>query len=154
MNRFGLFALGGYGIAVPLEQLERVLQGTELHLLPRLPETVCAVLVVDGQLVPLLDIGAFLGWGTASPQSRGYQVVINSECGAVALAVDSGGRISAAHKGDILSLPADELTPGVSRQFIYQDRRYRILDINYLAIEMTQVYWRNPSDTDGARRHQ
>jgi len=43
---------------------------------------------------------------------------------------------------------------GVTGQYIYQDKVYKVLDINYLAIEMTQVYWQNQPDTGGARRHQ
>ncbi len=155
MNRFGLFDVGSIGFAIPLSQIGKILQGAELHQLPRLPGAVVAVLVAGEQLVPLLDVGPLLGREPQSLHSQGYQILVDSEYGMVALMADSGGRIVSEQKGRLVPLSSKEKMTGVTGQYIYQDKEYKILDINYLAIEMTQVYWQNqPDTTGGARRHQ
>jgi chemotaxis signal transduction protein len=154
MNRFGLFDVESIGFAIPLVQIEKILQGAKLHQLPRLPGAVVAVLVVGEQLVPLLDAGPLLGGDSQPLHSHGYQILVDSEYGMVALMADSGGRIVSEQKGRLVPLSSREKMTGVTGQYIYQDKVYKVLDINYLAIEMTQVYWQNQPDTGGARRHQ
>ena len=154
MNRFGLFKIGDAGIAIPLAQIQKILQGAQGYQLPRLPGAVVAVLVVAGKLVPLLDFGVFLGGESQSPAQGGYQVVLDSEYGDFALLADSFGQIVAEQKGQIVALTPKEKMAGITGHFLYQEKKYKILDINFLAIEMTQVYWQNQPDTGGARRHQ
>ena len=154
MNSFGLFKVGMVGIAVPLAQIQKILQGAQGHQLPRLPGAVVAVLVEDGKLVPLIDIGTLLSVESRPLLLQGYQVLLESEYGTVALLADSGGRIVAEQKGRIVSLTAKDKTAGIIGHFVYKSEKFKILDINFLAIEMTQVYWQNQPDTGGARRHQ
>ena len=154
MSRFGLFDVESVGFAIPLPQIEKILQGAELFQLPRLPGAVIAVLVVAEQLIPLLDPGPLLGVGPQPQDSQGYQVLVDSDYGLVALMADSSGRIVPEQKGQIVPLSTEERAGGIAGQYVYQDKKYKILDINFLAIEMTQVYWQNqPDDTGGARRH-
>jgi len=154
MNRFGLFRIRNAGFAIPLAQILRILEGAEEYQLPRLPGAVSAVLVDEGRLIPLIDLGGALGVGTDCPIGCGYQVLVESEHGVIALAADSSGRIVAEKKGQILPLPPKEQVIGVVGRFSYLDDVYNILNIDFLAIEMTQAYWQNQSDTGGARRHQ
>lgn len=154
MNRFGLFRIRGAGFAIPLAQILRILEGAEKCQLPRLPGAVTAVLVDEDRLVPLIDLGCALGVGDDCSTPGGYQILVESEYGVVALVADSSGRIVAEKKGHILPLPVKEQVVGVVGRFSYQNDVYNILDIDFLAIEMTQAYWQNQSDTGGARRHQ
>lgn len=154
MSRLGLFNVGTVGFAIPFPQIEKILQGVPLYRLPRLPGAIVAVLVVDEQLVPLIDIGSLLGGGLESSAERGYQLLLKTDCGMVAIAAESCGRIVAQQKGQIVAQDVKEKTAGITGQFIYQNDNYKILDIDFLAIEMTQVYWQNQPDMGGARRHQ
>lgn len=155
MKRFGLFRVGELGFAIPLSQIQKILQGSKGYRLPRLPGAVSAVLVDDGQLIPLFDLGQRLGDGTPLEQSmQGYQVLVESEYGTVALPADLTGRIVTEQKGQLVAVAAEEKDYGTVGQFVYQDEEYIILDIDFLAIEMTQGGWHNQPDTGGARRHQ
>ncbi|MDX2479544.1 MAG: chemotaxis protein CheW [Desulfuromusa sp.] len=155
MRRFGLFKIGKLGFAIPLLQIQKILQGSKSYLLPRLPGAVSAVLVDDGQLIPLLNVGQILGEGSQWEQpGQSYQVFVESEHGTVALPADLTGRIVAEQKGTLSTMTAKEKDFGTLGKFVYHGEEYNILDINFLAIEMTQGFWQNKPDTGGARRHQ
>ncbi|MCD6186927.1 MAG: chemotaxis protein CheW [Desulfuromusa sp.] len=155
MSRFGLFWIEGFGFAVALEQIKKILQNSKTYKLPHLPGAVSAVLVVAGQLVPLLDLSQLVGTGTQSGRvSQGYQVLVESEYGTVALPADLTGKIVTEEKGELSAMVGQEADFGTVGKFIYQSEEYNILDINILAIEMTQDFWQNQPGTGGARRHQ
>ena len=155
MKRLGLFQTGNFGYAISLSQILKILQSSKGYQLPRLPATVSAVLVDDGQLVPLLDLEQMLGEGTQAEQLvKGYQVLVESDYGTVALPADLTGRIITTQKGEQLPLAEKKKDFGIVSKFIYQNEEYHILDINFLAIEMTQFFWQRQPDTGGARRHQ
>jgi len=154
MSRFGLFSIECGSFAVPFLQIQKVLQGTPLYHLPRMPGAVVAVLVVDEQVIPLIDIGSLFGGESQSFTEQDYQLLVNTDCGVIALATETCGRIVEQQKGQVIAQDAKEKIAGITGQFIYQKKNYKILDINFLAIEMTQGYWRNQPDKGGARRHQ
>ncbi|WP_321372281.1 chemotaxis protein CheW [uncultured Desulfuromusa sp.] len=156
MKRFGLFQLGTLNYALSLLQIQKILQGSESYKLPRLPGAVSAVLVDDNRLIPLLDLGWILKESFQQEVAQqGYQVLVDSEYGTIALPADMTGRIVAEQKG-ILSdgTMTKEKEFGAVGKFVYQNVEYNVLDINFLAIEMTQGFWQSRSDTGGARRHQ
>lgn len=141
MSRYGLFQIGGFRFAVALEYIKRILQNSETYKLPHLPGVVSAVLVDAGQLVPLLDLSQMF-----EVESRmkdvilGYQVLVESEYGAVALAADQTGQIVAEQKGELSITAEQETAFGVVGKFIYKNEEYNLLDINFLAVEMTQGF--------------
>ncbi|SEA54811.1 CheW-like domain-containing protein [Desulfuromusa kysingii] len=156
MKRYGLFRFGTLNYALSLLQIQKIKQGLEAYPLPRLPGAVAAVLVDDDQLVPLLD----LSWIQKEDlrhevTKQGYQVLIDSEYGTVALPAEVTGRIVSEQKGTLSEVvTAKEKEFGTVAKFVYQRIEYNILDINFLAIELTQGFWNSRSDTGGARRHQ
>lgn len=156
MKRFGLFRSGTLNYALSLLQLKKILQGSASYKLPRLPGAISAVLVEDHQLIPLLDLGWILNESFQQENTQpGYQVLVASEYGTVALPADLTGRIVAEQKGCLADgMTTEEKEFGMLGTFVYQNIEYKILDINFLAIEMTQGFWQSRSDTGGARRHQ
>lgn len=143
MNRFGLFRAGGLDYAISLMQIQKITQDGKVYSLPRLPRAVLAVLVDNDQLIPLLNLGLLFGEKAYSlKQSSGYQVLVESEYGIVALPADLSGRIVTAKQGT-LSIGASAKEAWIIGEFSYQNTKYKILDINFLAIEMTQDFWRN-----------
>ena len=143
MNRFGLFRAGGLDYAISLMQIQKITQDGQVYSLPRLPRAVLAVLVDNDQLIPLLNLGLLFGekaYGVK--QSSGYQVLVESEYGIVALPAESSGKIVTEKQGT-LSTGTGAKEAWVIGEFSYQNTKYKILDINFLAIEMTQDFWRN-----------
>jgi chemotaxis signal transduction protein len=155
MSRYGLFQIGEFRFAVALEYIKKILQNSKTYKLPQLPGVVVAVLVDAGQLVPLLDLSQIVGEESRLKDVMlGYQVLVESEYGPVALSTDKTGQIVVAQKGK-LSITAEQATDfGVVGKFIYQNEEYNLLDINLLAVEMTQGFWQNQFDTGDARRCQ
>ena len=155
MSRLGLFKIGEFGFAVSLPQIQKILQNSKSYLLPRLPGAVSAVLVDAGQIIPLLDLSQMVGEKNLAEQTtESYQVLVESEYGTVALPADLTGRIVTEQKGELSTIAPQEISFGTVAKFIYQGEEYNVLDIDFLAIEMTQGFWQNQPDTGGARRHQ
>jgi chemotaxis signal transduction protein len=154
MKRFGLFQIGQLDYAISLLQILKILQNSTTYVLPRFPRAVSAVLVDGAQLIPLLDLGQLLGENTQQEKpAPGYQVLVESEYGIVALPADLTGRIVAEPKGELLAV-SKEKDVGIVGRFKYQNKRYNILDIDFLVIEIIHGFWQNQPDTGGARRHQ
>ena len=155
MKRFGLFRVGNFGFAISVPQIQKILQNSRGYMLPRLPGVASTVLVESGQLIPLFDLEQmFGGEALRDESSQGYQVLVDSDYGTIALPADFSGQIVAEQKGEQLPVTVTEKTLGISGQFVYQSVEYHVLDINFLAIEMTQGCWQKQPDTGGARRHQ
>lgn len=153
MKRFGLFQLGRFNFAITLLQLRKIVQDAATYPLPRLPQSVSAVLIDEGQLVPLLNLELFFGAEAQTEQmTSGYQVLVESEYGTVALPADLNGKIVAEKRGVIVN-EGNSKEAWVVGEFNFQNIDYKILDINFLAIEMTQNFWLNQSDSRGVRRH-
>lgn len=153
--RYGLFRVGILNYAIALQQIQKILQGSKGYTLPRLPGAVSAVIVDAAELIPLLDLGRMLGENNQKElTSQPYQILVDSEYGTVALPADSIARIVSEKKGALLKSPSKERIWGSVAKFVYLSEEYNILDINFLAIEMTQGFWQSHSDSGGAGRHQ
>ena len=136
MSRYGLFKQGSICYAVPLLHLRKIVHERAGYLLPQLPTSVAEVLVDEGLLIPLLRF-SFLSEGEPSERQAEYKVFAESEGGLVAFPAELTSGIIAQNKGELLP-PGEEKIPGIDGSFNYQGKEFKILDINYLAIGMTQ----------------
>jgi chemotaxis signal transduction protein len=153
MKRFGLFQLGRLNYAIALLHLRKIVQDASPYPLPRLPLSVSAVLIDGGNLIPLLNLELFFGAeAQTETKTSGYQVMVESEYGTVALPADLNGRIVTEKRGAIIN-ESNSTEAWVVGEFNFQNIDYKILDINFLAIEITQNFWLNQSDSRGVRRH-
>lgn len=143
MSRFGLFRTGQLDYAISLLQIQKINQDSKAYILPCLPRAVAAVLVDNDQLIPLLNLGClFGGVEHSTKQSSGYQILVESEYGVVAIPAELSGKI-VTDKQAILSTETGSKEAWIIGELSYQNKKYKILDINFLAIEMTQDSWRN-----------
>lgn len=140
MKRFGLFKLGRLHYAIALLQLRKIVQDVATYPLPRLPLSVSVVLIDDGNLIPLLNLELFFGAEAQTETTASeYQVLVESEYGAVALPADLNGRIVSEKRGTSTAV-SHSSEAWVVGEFNFQNIDYKILDINFLAIEMTQNF--------------
>ena len=154
MKKIGLFRIGEFAFAVPLEQILKILQDATQYTFPCLPSVISGVIVNDDSLVPLFDSVKVYGGSAPQGGGAGYQVLVSTEYGVVALPANLSGKIVATTKGEVVEFTTDPDVVGAVGKFLYASDEYYILDVNYLAIEMTQGIWQSQPDTDGARRHQ
>ena len=139
MSRFGLFSCGGFDYAIPLARLLCVHQGACSYLLPKLPVAVTGVLVEKGELVPVLSLAELLQLNQSVEEEAEYQVLVETEAGTIALCAEQSCGIVAEPKGRQAAVEAQ--TPGLTGEFHFQDRIFQILDIDYLALGLTQGSW-------------
>jgi len=136
MNRLALFHFRSIEFAIPLIRLRKILHDQQIFLLPRLPEAVSGVLVNEGRLFPVLDLSLVLAGDRRTNRSE-YMVLAESEYGSLAIPADLNSGIVSESKGK--TGPADEGAGSwVIEQFFYQDKRFQILDIDFLASVLIQ----------------
>lgn len=152
MRRFGLFQYADLCYALDLVQIFRIIQNAQLHRLPRLPDGVSAVLVDDERLIPLLSLSP-LGVDSSleSDANGSYQVVIETESGTIALPARLNGRIVTETKGVYKQQGGREAW--ILGEFTYQNIGYKVLDIDFIAVEITQNFWRKRNGARTVRRH-
>jgi len=152
VSRFGLFSLQRVDYAVPLARLRKVLHQPRVHLLPRLPRELPRVVVADGGVVPVVDLlcKAETESQLSAPE---YLILVDSECGPLALPADTTCGIVAEQKGT-RSVTGEEGSPWWCGSFHYQNKTFQILDIDVLAIGLTQECPVLDPDSEGARRNQ
>ena len=137
MSRFGLFRAHAVAYAIPLPRLLKVLSGEHCYPLPRLPRTVTGVVVWDEQLIPQLDPDRLLGCSVEVVGQAVYQVLVASDCGILALSADQTCGIVAGESGELVTV-TDKANPGITGDFHFQGAVFHILDIDSLAIDLTQ----------------
>lgn len=91
MGQILLFRLGQDPFGLEVTSLQEVVDHPLLHYLPRAPEHFLGAINVHGQVLPVLDLAGHLGY-PAGRRSERYLVLTSDVC-ALALAVDSVGRI-------------------------------------------------------------
>jgi len=136
MSAFGLFQTDQLDYAVPLVQIRRIIQGSTIYSLPLLPAGVDYVLVHESTLVPIVFPGQPGDRLVGSPETECF-VLVDSEYGSLAFATQPNSRIIADHKGT-LSVPRQREAPWQVGTFYYQERTFKILDVDVLAMEITR----------------
>ncbi len=150
MTAFGLFQAGELDYAVPLTQIRRMIQGNTIYPLPLLPAGVDYVLIYESTLVPIVFPGQTGDRVVGSPEAECF-VLVDSEYGALAFATQPNSRIIADHKGT-LSVPRQRKSPWQVGTFYYQERAFKILDVDVLAMEITRGNGSICLTLSGARR--
>jgi len=136
MKRFGLFRCAAIDFAVPLFRLRKILHVQQVFELPRLPGNVSGVLVTEGRIVPVLDLPQVVA-GSSGAAGAEYLVLVESEYGILSFPADTSSGIIAEQKGAVVPT-AEEDASWSTGQFLFQDRAFQILDIDFLAIGLTQ----------------
>nr|WP_303720568.1 chemotaxis protein CheW [Malonomonas rubra] len=137
MIRYGLFCYGSFAYAVPLLSMRKIVHQRRGYLLPMLPKVVAEILVDDGRLVPVVELSQITDRQEMSACSANYKVLASSVAGTVAFPAEVTCGIVAAQKGQLLPTKGAGMT-GITGVFGYQGKEYNILDVDYLAMAMTE----------------
>lgn len=140
MNRFGLFRGLGVDYAIPLQRLVRILPRQQCYLLPKLPEAIAGVVIGDGQLIPQIDLAQLLPCAGDENGLSAYQVLVESECGTLALLAEQSCGIVADSKGEVVAVE-EPMARWIVAVFHFQGKIFQVLDIDSLAIGLIQESW-------------
>ncbi len=114
------FVLGGVELLAPLEQVDEILTVPQLTRVPLVKPWVLGIANVRGNLLPVMDLGAFLGLGaTARDEAARVMAVRQGEffSGVLVSAVSGLQQIDSAERGDALPEVAPALQPFLSGAF-------------------------------------
>ena len=137
MNRFGLFRFAGLDYAVSLVRLIKVLPAGCCHFLPRLPPGVTGVVVDSGKIIPQVNLARMFDGSGASGGAVAYQVLVESECGTLALPAEQSCGIVAEQKGGLV-VTRQQAAWGLVSEFYFQEKVFQVLDIDSLAIGLIE----------------
>lgn len=126
-NKLGLFCLGNYGYAIPLKSLLRVVDGGLSVPLPLVPDAMAGMLVLDGQIIPLLDSNWLPGVEAGRGLSASFKVIITTEYGSVALPADATIGIAAEDRCERVT-SGQECTSFFTESISYRDNLYQMLN--------------------------
>ena len=144
MRRYGLFHISSGHYAVALPEIIRIVENGALYRLPRLPGGIAGVLVEGASLVPLLNLSRLFGGDYEASLNAPCQVLVQISCGEVALPAEQDGRIVSESKGCLADAESGQ-GAWVRGEFRYGETGYQLLDIEFLAIEMTQGFLAEPA---------
>ncbi len=100
-----VFGIGGNTLAVPLAKVTRAARLNHLTEIPHAPPYLLGVTAVEGQLVSLLDLAAFLGLGRAGWKDIGAAVVVAHGGREIGLGADDLHGIEDVPARDVARLP-------------------------------------------------
>jgi chemotaxis signal transduction protein len=150
MSAFGLFHTGDLDYAVPLVQIRKIIQGSTIFPLPLLPAGINHVLVHQSTLIPVL-LSSQSGNTLEHCSASDCYALVDSEYGPLAFVTQSGSRIVADHKGT-LSVAGEREASWQVGTFYYQERTYKILDVDALALGIVRGNGSICLTPSGARR--
>ncbi len=136
MNRkFGLFRLASCGYAVPLDRLLRVADCGFCATLPLIPDGMAGMLVLDGEIIPLLDSNWLPGVEVGQGLSSGFKVLVMTEYGPLALPADLTVGIVAENRCERVS-SAQEKPTFFSDSISYRDNCYQVLNADLFIMSL------------------
>lgn len=110
MQRGVVFTLNGQRFALPLEVAQRVVRAVYVTPLPRVDESVCGVIDVQGEMVPVIDLRRRLGLAAKELDISDQFIMARTPERRLALWVDQVEDVMSWEEGDFV--PAGSLVPG------------------------------------------
>jgi purine-binding chemotaxis protein CheW len=98
------FEVGDTAYAVPIERVREILRMRPITPVPRVPDLVCGVISIRGEVVEVIDLRRRFGLPPAEPDRRTRIVVIHGFDGRVTGCMVDGVR-------EVLRVPEDEIRP-------------------------------------------
>ena len=140
MEQILLFRLGEDSFGLKVTSLREIVDHPPLHYLPQAPRHFLGAINVHGQVLPVFDLAGHLGYPAG--RRSGRYIVLAAEVCALALAVDSVGRIVTPDETEDAqeqSEPADAELAEVK----CGGMPIRLLDAEHLRASLEQTFYGN-----------
>lgn len=93
MKQFLLFKLGLRNFSLEVDQIQEIVENPALHFIPCAPPFYCGAINFHGEILPILELGSYLGWDEIEPATR--VIVLTPRIASLALKVATARRIIA-----------------------------------------------------------
>jgi chemotaxis signal transduction protein len=128
-RKLGLFRLGSFGYAVPLDRILRVVDCGFCTILPLISDRMAGMLVLDDEVIPVLDSNWLSGVAAGHGLSADFKILITTEVGTVALPADMTVGIVAENRYEQVATD-QEPTEFFPESICYRNNRYRVLNVD------------------------
>ncbi len=115
-KRYLLVRVAGAEYGIPLEQLSGVERVGQVATVPHAPSWLWGLTHLHGQVLPVVDLAAFLGLGATSPDSTARLILARHEAEGYAFTVERAGRIMRIPPAQLRA--ADEMLAGIPGAYI------------------------------------
>ncbi len=136
-ERLGLFRMAACSYAVPLGRLLRVIDNGRVEPLPLTPDRMSGMLIVDNRVVPLLDSAGLPGVEAGKELGAGFQVLLATEYGTIALPADTTVGIVAETRGKWIAGDQD-VTGFLPEYFYYRKNRFLVLNVDDFIMDLVR----------------
>ena len=126
------FHLGSQSFGLDIMAIREIRAWSPTTRLPHVPHYVAGVVNLRGTVLPVIDLGARLGWEPTSPTDRHVIIVAQIEGQLRGLIVDSVSDIVTAQDEDIQPPPStgnDTVVPYLEGLVALEDRMVMVLDL-------------------------
>ena len=130
MKQFLLFKLGPRHYALEVEEIQEIVENPLLHFIPCAPPFYCGAMNFHGEILPVLDLGIYLGLGELDPSDR--VIVLAPRIAALALKVATARRIIALDLQE-LQLTADAAV------FDFSSSSFALEGVNVSVLDLIQL---------------
>lgn len=123
---------GGQSFCIEITQIREIRRWTPVTILPHSPGYVLGVINLRGAVIPILDLGAKLGFGPTDPSPRHVIIITNFENRTIGLLVDSVSEILSVRNDELKETPRlreDETTRCVRGVIAIEDDMTRVIDL-------------------------
>ena len=128
-----LFGYRGNEFALPVEAVEQIIPSPRVNLLPRLHARFLGVILHEGHVVPLLDLGQMFGLPEEQEGvSASFVVLIFTEFGTLGIPATQVRQIVDRAEGAMEGAKKNELSGRIQRVFVSDAQRYPLFDITAL----------------------
>ena len=114
MKEFLLFKLGSHSYSLEIEKVQEIVENPALYFIPSAPPCYCGAMNFHGEILPVLDLGVYLGCGDIVSSPR--VLVLTPRIAALALKVETARRI--------ISINPEELQPAAENNFEFQESTF------------------------------
>jgi len=136
-GKLGLFRLADAGYAVPIRYLLRVLEKTRPYFLPLIPQGLAGMLVVDGEIVPLVDSCWLPEVSAGKSLAAEFKVLVATEYGTVALPADLTVGVVAVERCGLVRI--DEVPGFLPEAVSYRQNNYLVLNVDAFTMGLIRL---------------
>lgn len=135
------FVLSPEMMGMPLQYVDKVVEGGQLSFIPRVPSFVRGALSQQGKIVAVVDLRDFLGMKTSEITVDSRILVLASQVFHLGFLVDRVERIeSVPLEGPLVQLPEADSLPYISRIINLGGRILNLVDVDKLLAEIENYF--------------
>ncbi len=137
MAQILIFALAQETYGLEIARIQEVVAAPRLHVIPRAPRGLLGALNFHGSVVPVLDLGFWLGFSTSRRDPR--VIVLAHEACRLALAVEQIRRITPAHAETLVADRAQHGAPCTRAVLELDGEMINLLDLEAVVMSLERL---------------